>query len=89
MKAIPILPAAVVALSVLDAGKKGAWAPYGTVNAFVEDWTSYNMDNGNHDVNIAKKWWVGAVIAILVHKVATKTGVNRYAKKLSMGYATL
>ena len=84
---IPVLPVAVLATSALSAWQPGNLK--GTANHFVEHWTGYNMDNGNFDYNQAKGYWLGAGVAIVVHKVANKVGVNSYIRRMTGGYLSL
>jgi hypothetical protein len=55
----------------------------------VANTVGYQPSSGQFNVNWAKGFWMGEIAGIIVHKVATRTGVNRQIKKLTMGYLGL
>jgi hypothetical protein len=58
-------------------------------NTLTEDITGYNMTTGKFNLAQAAPFWGGEIVGIVVHKAATKFGVNRYVKKLTMGFLEL
>ena len=83
---LPILPVVMVIKSSYDlAGGLNT----NMANRVVEDMTGYNMLGGTYSMAKATPFWLGEVAAIVVHKVATRTGINRHVKRLTMGYVTL
>jgi len=86
-KAIPVLPVAAVALPAMRA--------YGAVGATKElpkymlwEYVGIRGD-GAFDSAQMMKGAVPIILAIIGHKVANKTGINRYVKKATFGWLTL
>ena len=85
--AIPLLPIAgamVPAMKVYDAGLNKD-----TPKAMLFYFTGWNTDAGQWDSDVAIKSVSPIILGYVGHKVATKLGVNRYVRKLSMGYFVL
>ena len=61
----------------------------GSVATFTEDIIGYNMTTGKFNIMQATPFWGATITGILVHKAAGKFGVNRYVRKLTMGFAEL
>ena len=83
---LPIIPVAFVAKSSYDAA--GGFNT-NMLNRIVESTTGYNMIGKTYSASKAMPFWFGEVAAIVVHKVANKTGVNKQIRKLTMGYLAL
>jgi hypothetical protein len=86
-RAIPMAPLMPLVGVVLNDMKGGVNAA--SFNTLAEDITGYNMTTGKFNVSQAVPFWGGEIVGIVVHKAATKFGVNRYVKKLTMGFLEL
>ena len=85
--AVPLLPIAgamVPAMKVYGEGLN-----VNTPKAMLFYFTGWNTDAGAWDSSVAIKAVSPIVLGYVGHKVATKLGVNRYVRKLSMGYFVL
>jgi hypothetical protein len=51
--------------------------------------TGYSPMDATYNVDWAKPFWMGMVAAIVAHKVAEKTGVNKTVRKATMGYLSI
>jgi hypothetical protein len=80
----PILPLAGVLMNDFKSGVNAANA-----NTFTEDITGYNMSTGKFSIAQAAPFWGGEIVGIVVHKVASKTRLNQYIRKFTMGYLEL
>jgi hypothetical protein len=85
--AIPVAPLLPLVGVIANDFKSGANAA--NMNTFTEDITGYNMTTGKFNIMQATPFWGAEIAGIVVHKVAAKVGVNRYVKKLTMGYLEL
>lgn len=81
----PIIPGAVVAIrAAQQSGSIGAKMNYASIHL-----TGFNMDTGKFVPQEALPFWAGTIAGVVVHKAATKTGVNNYMRKLTFGYLSL
>ena len=86
-RAIPLAPLAPLVGVVMNDFSSGV--NKANVSTFTEDIIGYNMGTGKFNIMQATPFWGATVAGIVVHKAATKFGVNRYVKKLSMGFVEL
>ena len=85
----PLLPVlAVTASAWSESG--GALGGAGSFqNRLMKSVTGYDPVAKSFSVDNGKAFWFGELAAVVVHKVATKTGVNNYIRKATMGYITI
>lgn len=87
-KSIPVLPMLPIVMVA-----KGGYDRYG-LTADALNWmgfaiTGYDAKNKSFNASVATPFWLGEITSIVVHKVANKTGVNRYVRKATFGYLSL
>jgi len=87
-KSIAVLPVAPLAIVVGRTVTSGA-SPAGMIEGFVRDTTGYDKGAGKFNIDKAMPFWLGTGAAIIAHKVANKTGVNNYVRKMTFGYLSL
>ena len=88
-KAIPLAMAIPIAYIGYDAVKGAGGDVRAALNAISVHTTGYSPMSGTFNVDWAKAFWLGEIAAIIVHKAANKTGVNKAIKKFTMGYLTI
>ena len=82
---LPILPPVAVALGEFK--KTGMSAD--TLTGCMYYMTGYNMNDKTFDFDRAKGFVTGEIVAIIGHKVANRTGINKHIRKLTGGYLSL
>ena len=88
MKTIPVLPLIPIAYRVYNsATASGSFAA--KINEFSAETIGYIPSTGQLALNRAMPFWVGEGVAIVGHKMANKTGINKYVRKMTMGYFSL
>jgi len=80
----PLLPLAAVVMNDFATGVNKANAV-----KFTEDIIGYNMLTGKYDIMQATPFWGASIAGIVIHKAAAKVGVNRFVKKMTMGFLEL
>ena len=88
-KSFAVLPIVPIAFVAKDSYDKAGGLNTNMLNRLVESTTGYNMIGKTYSARAAMPFWMGEVAAIVVHKVANKTGVNKHVRKLSMGYLSI
>lgn len=87
-KAIPIAPLVPVGAVALNAYQTHGLSK--NMLVYIGDRTTgYNADNGVFTAADAMPFWTGEIMGIIVHKVANKTGLNKYIRKATMGWLVL
>jgi hypothetical protein len=87
-KALPMLPAFAVAYPFFQSYKeKGLSVDMGT--NLMYKFTGYHPEVSGWQPQIAAKTVGPIIVAVIGHKVAGKLGINRYVKKLSLGWLQL
>ena len=84
-KSIAVLPVLPVAYAVWDSYKVHGLTG-NMLGGVMMRVTGYNPILKEFKVDNAKAFWIGEGVAIIVHKVANKTGVNKYIRKLTGGW---
>jgi len=86
-KSIPIMPLIPIAGVAVEAMKyDSAQSKIATVSKRL---IGYDLINHKLELSAAVPFWVGEGVAIVGHKVANKTGINNYVRRMSFGYLSL
>ncbi len=88
MKAIPLAPVVPVLYVGYNAVKSHGLSPT-TLADLAYHTTGYDPSTGMYNIDGAKGFWFGEIAGIVVHKVANKTGLNKYVRKATLGYFQL
>lgn len=86
-KSIPIMPLIPIAGVLVEAMKyDSAQSKVATISKRL---IGYDMINHKLELSAAVPFWAAEGVAIVGHKVANKTGVNNYVRRMSFGYLSL
>jgi len=82
---LPVLPVAMVAVNRVQQNGFTAVA----LDGMVKDMTGYDMMAKTYSFDAAKPFLLGEAVGIIGHKVASRVGINRHIKRLTLGYFSL
>ena len=87
-RAVPVLPVLPVLYVGYDAFKSYGMSTT-ALSHISTSMTGYSPEAGTFNVEKAMPFWLGEGAAIIVHKIASRTGVNKFVRKMTMGYLEL
>lgn len=88
-KAIPLGMAAPVVLVGYDSWQDSSGDVKAFANLIMGRTTGYYPVDAVFNITRAKMFWLGEGVGYVIGKVATKVGLNKHIKKLTMGYLKL
>ena len=87
-RAIPFAPIAPLAYEVIGAAMASG-SIQSKMNSLIANTTGYIPSSGGFNAGAAMPFWAASVAGVVVHKCATKFGINRYVRKATFGMLEL
>lgn len=85
-RAIPLVQTGMLVIPLVESVKEQGFTPEAAV-AYVNKMSGYHMRNRTMDWNqLIKVGGALLLVQLIGSKIATKTGANKFAKKISGGY---